>query len=94
MSEEEEQFQSSSTCWICEKLTDDGHEKVRDHCHVTEKFRGAAHRDCNINLQLTKRVPVIFHNLRGYDSQLVFDKLNRFDVQIDQMNGKNTCHDF
>ena len=92
--EEEEQFQSSNTCWIGEKLIDDGHEKVRDHCHVTEKFRGAAHRDCNINLQLTKKVPLIFHNLIGYDSQLVFDKLNRFHMKIDQMDGKNTCHDF
>ena len=51
MSEKEEQrFQSSSTCWICEKLIDDDNEKVRDHCHVTGKFRGAAHWSCNINL--------------------------------------------
>ena len=38
---EEEQFQSSNTCWICEKLIDN--EKVRDHRHITGKFRGAAH---------------------------------------------------
>ena len=43
MSEEEEQFQSNNTCWICEKLIDNDDEKVRDHCHITEKFRGAAH---------------------------------------------------
>ena len=44
MSEKEEgQFQSSNTGWICEKLTDNDNEKVRDHCHVTDKFRGAAH---------------------------------------------------
>ena len=43
---EEEQFQSSNLCWICEKLI--VHEKVRDHCHVTGKFRGAAHWSCNI----------------------------------------------
>ena len=67
MSEEEGQFQSSNTCWICEKLIDDDDEKVRDHCHVTGKFRGAAHCNCNINLQLTKKVFVVFHNLRGYD---------------------------
>ena len=81
MSEEEEQFQSSNTCWICEKLIDD--EKVRDHCHMTGKFRGAAHWSYNINLQLTKKVPVIFHNLRGYDSHLIFCELNKFDVKID-----------
>ena len=39
--EEEEEFQSSNTCWICEKLI--GDEKVRDHCLATGKFRGAAH---------------------------------------------------
>ena len=54
-------------CCICEKLFDDDDEKVRDHCHVTGKFRGAAHCNCNINLQLTKKVFVVFHNLRGYD---------------------------
>ena len=43
---EEEQFQSCSTCWICEKLIDDDNEKVRDHCHVTGKFRGTTHWSC------------------------------------------------
>ena len=82
MSEEEEQFQSSNICWICEKLIDDDNEKVRDHCHVTGKFRGAAHWSCNINLQLTKKVPIIFHNLRGYDSHLIICELNKFDAKI------------
>ena len=69
---EEEQFQWSNTCWICEKLIEYDDEKVRDHCHIAGKFRGAVHWSCNINLQLTKKVPVIFHNLRGYDSHLIF----------------------
>ena len=80
--EEEEQFQSSNARWICKKLIDNDDEKVRDHCHVTGKFRGAAHRICNINFQLTKKVLVIFHNLRGYDSHLIFSELNKFDVKI------------
>ena len=84
ISEEEEQFQLSNICWICEKLIDDDDEKVRDHCHVTAQFRGAAHWSCNINLQLTKNVPVIFHDLRGYDSHLLFFfGLNKLDVKID-----------
>ena len=65
MSDVEEKFQSSNTCWICGKLIDDGNENVRDHCHIRGKFRGAGHWSCHINLQLAKEVPVIFHNLRS-----------------------------
>ena len=84
MSEEEEHlFQQSNSCWICKKLIDNDEEKVRDHCHITGKFRGAAHWSCNINLQLTKNVPVIFHNLKGYDSYLIFYELKKFDMKID-----------
>ena len=83
MTEEEEHlFQQSNCCWICKKLIDNDEEKVRDHCHVTGKFRGAAHWNCNINFQLIKKVPEIFYNLRGYDSHLIFNELDKFDVRI------------
>ena len=82
MTEEEEQFQSSTTCQICKKLINDDDEKVTDYCHITRKFKGAAHWSCNINLQLIKKVPVMFHNLRGYDSHLIFCELNKFDAKI------------
>ena len=36
-----------------------------------------------MNLQLTKKAPVIIHNLRGYGSHLIFSELNKFDVKID-----------
>ena len=49
---------------------------------MTGKFRGAAHRNCNKDLQLTKKVPLIFHNLRGYNSHLIFSELDKFDVKI------------
>ena len=48
---------------------------------VTGKFGSAAHWSCNIDLQLTKKGPVIFHNLRGYDSHLIFRYLDKFDVK-------------
>ena len=64
MTEKKEKFfQSINACWMCQKLIED--EKVRDHCHITEKYRGAAHRSCNANLTLTKNVPVMFHYLKG-----------------------------
>ena len=54
MSEKEEHlFEQSSSCWICNKLIDNDEEKVRDHCHLTGKFRGAAHKTCNLNFHLT-----------------------------------------
>ena len=49
---------------------------------MTGKFKGVAHWDCNINFQLTKKVPVIFHNLRDYDRHLIFNELDKFDVKI------------
>ena len=83
MSDEEEHlFQQSNSCWICKKLIDNDEEKVRDHCHITGKFRGAAHWNCNINFQVTKKVPVIFHNLRDYDSHSSYNELDKFDVKI------------
>ena len=68
---DEERFQSSNKCWICNKLIDLGDNKVRDHDHITGKYRGSAHWNCNINLKLNKKVPAIFHNLRGYDRHLI-----------------------
>ena len=69
--EDEQIFQLSNKCWICDKLFDIRDNKVRDHCHITGKYRGSAHWSCNINFKLTKEVLVIFHNLRGYDGHLI-----------------------
>ena len=83
MTEEEENlFQESNNCWICKKLIDNDDENVRDHCHVTGKFRGAALWDCNINFQLTKKAFAIFCNLKGYDTHLIFSELNKFNVKV------------
>ena len=83
MSQEEECFfQQINSCWICKKLINLDDEKVRDHCHVTGKFRRASHRSCNIKFQLTKKNPVLFHNFKGYGSHLIFSELNKFDAKI------------
>ena len=81
-SEDEERFQSSNKCWIRDKLFDAGDNKVRNYGHVTGKYRGSAHWSCNINLKLTKQVPVIFHNLRCYESHLIIREIGKFDVKV------------
>ena len=53
-----------------------------DHCHITENYWGSAHRSCNINLRLTKKVPVIFHNLKSFDSHLVIRGILTLDVKV------------
>ena len=71
-------FKLMDKCHICgEKYTDkDVH--VRDHCHITGKFRGSAHQECNLKLKIKPeniKIPVIFHNLRGYDSHFIMQQI-------------------
>ena len=51
-------------------------------CHITEKYRGSAHRDCNINLKLNHKIPVVFHNLKNYDSNLIIQELGKFNLKM------------
>ena len=80
--EQNEEFERTNICWICGKLIDIGDNKVRDHCHITGKCRGAAHWSCNVNLKVSKKLVVIFHNFRGYDSHLIFKKLSKFNFSV------------
>ena len=73
--EDEKSFKSSNKYWICNILFAEGDKKERHHDHVTGKYRGSAHWNCNINLKLNKKVPVIFHNLKGYDSHLIMQEI-------------------
>ena len=56
--------------------------KVRDHCHVTEKYRNSAHGDCNINVKLNHKICIVFHNLKNYDSYLIMQKISKFNFKI------------
>ena len=75
--EDEDNYQISQDCWICnEKINKD---KVRDHCHITGKYRGVAHNKCNLKLKIPKKLPIIFHNLEGYDGHIIFKELNNIN---------------
>ena len=65
--EDNEDFENSTKCWICDNDYIDNDVKVRDHCHILGNYRGSAHRDCNINVELNHKIPVAFQNLRNYD---------------------------
>ena len=80
--DEEKRFQLANSCWVCNKLYDVGDEKERDHCHVTGKYRSAAHFSCKVNCKLSKNVPVILYNLRGCDSHLIIKEIGKFDVKV------------
>ena len=71
--ENEKEFINALNCWICGEYM--GNDRVRDHCHFTGKFRGAACNSCNLKLRRQNNISVFFHNLAGYDSHLFIKKL-------------------
>ena len=73
--DDEEKFQKANKCHICEKEYNKTDVRVRDHCHITGQYRGSAHQDCNLNFQINDKIPVIFHNLRGYDSHFIMQEI-------------------
>ena len=77
--QEQLSFNKAEICFICAKelKTDEGYDKVRDHCHFTGRYRGAAHNKCNLKCRKPKILPVIFHNLQGYDAHLFIKELAR-----------------
>ena len=81
-----EDFKNSTKCWTCNNIYVNGNLKVRDHCHITEKYRGFAHRDCNINIKLNRKSPVVFHNPKNYDSHLIMQELGKLTLKINAIS--------
>ena len=77
-----EDFENSTKCWICDNDYTDNNVKVRDHCRITGKYQGSAHRDCNINVKSNHEIPVVFHNLKNYDSNHIIQELGKFNLKI------------
>ena len=76
--DDELRFKLMDKCHICGRKYTDKNVRVRDHCHITGKFRGSAHQECNLKLRMKPediKIPVIFHNLRGYDSHLIMQQI-------------------
>ena len=73
---ESQSFTNTTTWHICSEPLDD--EKVRDHCHITGNYRGAAHNKCNLLYRISRtgwKLPVVVHNLKVYDGHLIVKTL-------------------
>ena len=82
--QEQIQYEKETKCWICNGNFDDYKNcKVRDHCHFTGRYRGAAHNLCNLKYRKPNFTPVVFHNLSAYDSHLFIKNLGFSEGSID-----------
>ena len=80
--EDDEDFENSTKRWICDNVYIHGDVKGRDHCHINRKYRGSAYGDCNINVKLKNEIPIVFRNLKSYDSDLITQELGKFYFKI------------
>ena len=78
---EQKSFEEATICHICSLEL--GEDRVRDHCHFTGKYRGATHNKCNLKCRKPRTLPVIFHNLQGYDAHLFIKQLYRLEGDLE-----------
>ena len=94
--ENEIDFKKAIKCHTCDQQYTDKDIRVRDHCHITGKFRGSAHQDCNLKLRIKPdniKIPVIFHNLRGYDSHFIMQQIGEIAKKHAYKNKRGEeCH--
>ena len=103
---EEEKYENATHCYICEGLLNEPSPynlkeisvKVRDHDHLTGQFRAAAHSNCNLQYNITRKIdkngeikeqkyqlPVVFHNFKGYDGHFIVSAIQE-DIKINSIS--------
>ena len=100
--EEKVHYNKQKVFYICKKEFDNNdttkssslerkkQQKVRDHCHYTGKYRGAAHNICNLRFKVPKEIPVVFHNGSTYDYHFIIKELAKgFEGNFECL-GENT----
>ena len=93
---DEQHFKTMDGCHICGEKYTDKDVRVRDHCHITGKFRGSAHQECNLKLRIKPenvKIPVIFHNLQGYDSHFIMQQIGEIANKHGYTNKKGEKQD-
>ena len=81
-------YEKSTIRHICYKSFNEKNRKVRDHCHYTGLYRGPAHLICNLMYRIPSYIPVVFHNLSGYDGHLFIKELGKHSSEMEVI-GKN-----
>ena len=79
--------QAQTNCYFCERplLQKNYRDVVKDHCHITGAYRRAAHNDCNLKMRIkpkTDQIPVVFHNLRGYDAHHLMQEMSNLHKEV------------
>ena len=82
-----ESYQKQKVCYIYQKkfCCDKNKKTIRDHCHYTGKFRGAAHSECDLRYKVPKEIPVVFHNGSTYNYHFIMKQL------AEECEGKFEC---
>ena len=79
--------ESQENCNLCEKplLQKNFRDAVKDHCHITGRYRGAAHNACNLKMRIkskTDQIPIVFHNLKGYDAHHLMQAMANLQKEV------------
>ncbi|GBO18498.1 hypothetical protein AVEN_153507-1, partial [Araneus ventricosus] len=79
--QDELDFRSATHCNICKKALKG--DRVRDHDHQIGRYRAVLHSSCNLKFRLSKKIPVVFHNLKNYDGHLIMQEIGKLkDYEI------------
>ena len=94
--EKQESDENPKICYSCKEkfenkyLKDKKYRNVRDHCHYTEEYRGAAHSICNLKYSVPKKIAIVFHNGSNYECHFIIKELaEEFKIQFTYL-GENT----
>ena len=84
-------YKHMSSCHICFKPFREGDQKVRDHCHYSGIYRGVAHSLYNLQYKIPPYIPVVFHNLSGYDTHMFIKELANYGSHMNGVPGDAVC---
>ena len=77
-----EDFKTFTKFWISKKVYKKDENKVRGHEDITGKYQGSTHQECNLILSLSKKIPVVFHNLQNYESHLICQEVGKYNLKL------------